>query len=56
LFAFIIASTQAGTTLTTHSINFIYKDNARKVFFCLLEHLKIQQNIKNWAEKYRVVR
>src|SRR5690554_4688907 len=34
-----MTTTHAGTTVATNSVNFVNKDDAGRVFFCLLEHI-----------------
>jgi len=39
LFPFIMPTTQAGTTMTTHGINFINKNQARSIFLALVKEI-----------------
>ena len=39
MLAFIVAATKSSAALTTHSINLINKDDARRVFLGLLKHV-----------------
>ena len=39
LLAFVVTATEPGATLPAHRIDFINKDDTRRVFFRLLEHI-----------------
>ena len=39
LFAFIVAAICAAAALLTYGVDFVYKDNARRLFLCLIEKL-----------------
>ena len=39
LFAFVVTAAQTGTALATDGIDFVNKDDARRIFLCLLEHI-----------------
>ena len=39
LFAFVVTAAQTGTALAADGIDFVNKDDARRIFLCLLEHI-----------------